>query len=1012
MNNHDRSKLGFKLCMLLLLFIGQLVPNLLYANDENDKPNVLLIAVDDLRPELGCYGAGHIHSPNIDRFSKSAVVFSRAYCQQSVCNPSRTSLMTGMRPDTIGVTGNHIHFRSNKPSVVTLPQHFKNHGYHAVAIGKIYHGVFPEGSSNTKWDTMGDPESWSEPAVRFGPRYYYTEAGMVAARQVYQRIYKPKNPGPDDWTQKLVFGPATESPDVPDSTLYDGKVADAAVEKLGQLKKQGKPFFLAVGFIKPHSPYIAPKKYFDLYQNVGVATDQSLPKHSPTFAGHGSNELRRYTDQPRKGPIAESQQQRVRHAYYACTSFIDAQIGKVLDELDRLKLTENTIVCLYGDHGYHLGEQGLWGKTTNFELDSRVPLIVRVPGMKGAGQASFSLVELVDIYPTLADLANLPIHDELEGRSFSSILDDASLETKDYALSQYPRGGGLMGYSMRTKTHRLTQWVDRKSGAIKATELYEYDGSFVEKENVASDKKNASLLDNLKKKLESVFEINARPTRPMNDKSDERPNILLIVSEDNGPELGCYGDKYAQTPNLDRLAGAGIRFQTAYVTQSVCSPSRGTILTGLYPHQNGQIGLATHQFAMFQEWPTTYSILKQAGYRTGMLGKLHVNPPDAIEKWIDFRAIKSSNFAKKNLGAYSSKAAEFFNDSKKPFFLTVNFPDAHWPVQNEVEDRPRSLLTPKDVRPMDYIHFDNPRMRGHIQGYYNCMSRLDECVGELLAELDKSGKADNTIVIYIGDHGAQFSRGKVFVTEGGLRIPFIVRWPGKAKAGHVSSQMVSTIDLLPTIVKAAGCQIPTNIPGIDLARVFDGNEKSIRKYLFGERNTDAAILHYPQRAIRDSRYKLIKTMLPDRPDPAVEKYLINGASNFRGSPTRKELEQADSATQRIYRQWLNPPEYQLFDLEKDPNEFVNLAEDAAMNDIKQRLITRLEKWQIETNDELRHSELLDKLTNEIDDCLEKKIRVPKGGWKYQKYLNPNNKLQKSKAQQPEKSDLSDKTMVA
>ena len=476
--------------------------------------------------------------------------------------------------------------------------------------------------------------------------------------------------------------------------------------------------------------------------------------------------------------------------------------------------------------------------------------------------------------------------------------------------------------------------------------------------------------------------------------AEERPNILLIVSEDNGPELGCYGDKFAKTPNLDRFASQGIRFKTAYVTQSVCSPSRGSILTGLYPHQNGQIGLATHKFAMFREWPTTYSILKKAGYRTGMIGKLHVNPPNAVEKWIDFRAIRPSNFGKKNLANYARKSSEFIKASEKPFFLTVNFPDAHWPVQNEVQGRPKTRLNKDDVRPMPYIAFDNERMRGHIQGYYNCLSRLDECVGELLKALEDSGKAKNTLVIYVGDHGAQFSRGKVFVTEGGLRIPFMVRWPGKVKAGLVSSQMVSTIDILPTIVSAAGEKVPKNVPGIDLCQVFKGNAKPIRKYLFGERNTDAAIFHYPQRAIRDSRYKLIKTLMPGTRDPAVHRYLVNGASNFRGSPTYEELKQENETTQRIYNDWLNPPKYQLFDLEKDPNEFVNLANDPALKKVKQRLIERLEKWQRETNDKLSDPALLAKLTVEVNDCLKKKIRVPEGGWKYLDYLNPEKQNQK------------------
>ncbi|MHC4879005.1 MAG: sulfatase-like hydrolase/transferase, partial [Planctomycetota bacterium] len=452
----------------------------------SERLNVLFIAVDDLRPDLGCYGASHIHSPNIDRLAATGRRFDRAYCQQAVCNPSRTSLMTGMRPDSTGVTGNHSHFRMNHPDVVTLPQHFKQHGYHAAAIGKIYHGVFPDGASIQKWDTMGDPQSWSVPAVRFGPRYYYTEEGIAAAKLVYRKLYRPKNPGPDDWTQKLVFGPATESPDVQDSVLYDGKVADKAVATLQQLRDTDKPFFLAVGFIKPHSPYIAPKKYFDLYDDVSLASHPEFPTGAPGYAGHGSGELRRYTDQPGKGDIPEDNQRRVRQAYFACISYIDAQIGRVLDELDRTGQADDTVVVLFGDHGYHLGEHGLWGKTTNFELDTRVPLIVRTPGMNVAGKATQSLVELVDLYPTLAELADLPITEQLEGTSFAAVLDDPSQVTKTAAFSQYPRGGGLMGYSMRTPTHRMTQWVQRQSGEVRATELYDYSDGLVETTNLAA----------------------------------------------------------------------------------------------------------------------------------------------------------------------------------------------------------------------------------------------------------------------------------------------------------------------------------------------------------------------------------------------------------------------------------------------------------------------------------------------------------------------------------------------
>ena len=213
---------GFKVCAFLCTALLLVTATNATAVE---RPNVLLIAVDDLRPELGCYGVGQVKTPHIDALAGTSLVAKRAYCQQAVCNPSRTSLLTGQRPDSIGVVTNHVHFRSKQPDVVTLPQHFKQHGYHAQAIGKIYHGVFPEGASKTVWDTMGDPPSWSAPAVRFGPRYYYTEDGVAQAKQAFLASYRPKDPEPDDWTRKLVFGPMTEAPNVSDDTLYDGKVA-------------------------------------------------------------------------------------------------------------------------------------------------------------------------------------------------------------------------------------------------------------------------------------------------------------------------------------------------------------------------------------------------------------------------------------------------------------------------------------------------------------------------------------------------------------------------------------------------------------------------------------------------------------------------------------------------------------------------------------------------------------------------------------------------------------------
>ena len=468
-----------------------------------ESPNVLLIVVDDLRPDLGCYGNSQAKTPHIDRFAKTALMFERAYCQQAVCNPSRTSVMTGLRPDSIGITGNHRHFRDTRTDVVTLPQHFKRNGYRTQSIGKIYHGVFPDGASRTVWDTMGDPESWSVPTTRFGPRYYYTEEGIRQAKQAYQAMYRPDNPGADDWTKKLVFGPMTEAPDVPDSTLYDGKVADAAVAALKQLAaKPDEPFFLAVGFIKPHSPFVAPKQYWELYDEdelTPVCTPH-FPSDAPKIAGHASGEIRRYTDQPNRGEIPAANARRMRHGYLACVSYVDTQVGKVLNELDRLELSDETIVVLFSDHGYHLGEHGLWGKTTNFELDTRVPLIVRVPGTKSAGQTSPGLTELLDIFPTLTELTGLPRPTAIEGKSFAPLLDQPDAPWKVAAFSQFPRGGNantggaVMGYSMRTNHWRYTEWVDRKTGQAVARELYDHRTRQTETANLAGRSQHTELV--------------------------------------------------------------------------------------------------------------------------------------------------------------------------------------------------------------------------------------------------------------------------------------------------------------------------------------------------------------------------------------------------------------------------------------------------------------------------------------------------------------------------------------
>ena len=436
--------------------------------------------------------------------------------------------------------------------------------------------------------------------------------------------------------------------------------------------------------------------------------------------------------------------------------------------------------------------------------------------------------------------------------------------------------------------------------------------------------------------------------------ADERPNVLLIVSEDNGPELGCYGDPYARTPNLDRLAAEGARFERAFVPFSVCSPSRAAFLTGLHPHQNGQIGLATHKFAMYEEnTPNVVSLLKSVGYHTGMIGKLHVNPENAFP--LDFHEIRGANFnRKKTVVDYADAASTFFKEAgDKPFFLSVNFPDAHLPFLRQANGRPADPLSADDVKPMSWAGVDSPRLREQVANYYNCLTRLDEGVGLLLERLEQAGHAEKTIVFYFGDHGAQFPRGKGTVYEGALHVPLIVRWPEVAKPGTARNELVSTIDILPTVLQAVGMRSTAEaLPGWDLQPLLaDKTPDSWRQYIFGLATGAFPRACYVQHSIRDERFKLISSPRPGTKnldsgtylDPKHPHFVVTGA-------TPEEQAAAPEHVRAAFDLWRVPLRYELYDLQRDPDQWHNLADDPQHAGVKARLIAALQDWQKQTRD--------------------------------------------------------------
>ena len=458
-----------------------------------------------------------------------------------------------------------------------------------------------------------------------------------------------------------------------------------------------------------------------------------------------------------------------------------------------------------------------------------------------------------------------------------------------------------------------------------------------------------------------------------------RPNILFIVSEDNGPELGCYGDKNAIaneiTPTLDQLARDGVMFQNAFVPYSVCSPSRACFYTGTHVAQNGHLGLATHKFAMYEAYPTFYKLLRDSGYRTGLIGKLHINPASAVSAHVDFRAISGANFGQggRNMRNYATQANRFITgdydgaEADKPFVLTINYPDAHLPMHHlaptgdpqDADTLPKNPVTREEVTTIPWVGTSSDRLLDQTAGYYNCLRRLDDGIAMVLDHLEAAGLSDDTLVIYIGDHGAQFSRGKTSVYEAGLRVPMIVRWPGKTVdlpgEFNAREELASTTDIMPTMLAAAGVPIPSHCSGFPLQPLLAGKKVPWRKYIFGHTAGSAPVLNYVQLSVRDERFKLISNPFKAEGMPDSLRELSNrsaiaylgGKSHFSAGTSQAELEAATTPAhvREAYARYLDPPRYELYDLNADPCEWMNLADDPAHAATLKRLIGALAAWQ-------------------------------------------------------------------
>ena len=482
------------------------------------KPNVLFISIDDVRPSLGVYGDSIAITPNIDKLAMDGITFTDSYCQSAVCAPSRASLMTGIRPDSTRVWHLGDKFRELKPDAVTMPQYFSKHGYHTVNIGKIFHNYMP------------DSVSWDEPDLRparylkkdwlkrDGETFYISEKVNTSQSIKRDSLLKIK---PIRYADGWNTGPAWEAAEVHDTMYYDGAQTKLAKATLTRLAKMNKPFYFGLGYFRPHLPFAVPKKYWDLYNpnQMPLAKNNKIPSGAPLYSMNSMYELRHYDGFSHIGHptssyrMSEDVIRKLRQGYYASVSYVDALLGDLFEHLIKIGIYDNTIIVIWGDHGWKLGDHNSWGKMTNYNIDLKVPVIIRYPNQENRGVKTDGMIELVDLFPSICELAGIDVPDYLQGTSFVPLTTNPELNWKNATFSQFHRrpkvsadGKRYMGYSINTKKYHLISWYGWDSetgtrGEFKSNELYDKEFDRFETQNLADRKDMRDILSMLSNQL-------------------------------------------------------------------------------------------------------------------------------------------------------------------------------------------------------------------------------------------------------------------------------------------------------------------------------------------------------------------------------------------------------------------------------------------------------------------------------------------------------------------------------
>ena len=915
-----------------------------FAEATSTPPNVLFIAIDDLRPELGCYGAESVRSPQIDTLAASGVTFERAYCQMAVCNPSRVSLLTGMRPDSTRVWDLVTRFRHTVPEVVTLPQQFTQHGYYAASFGKIFHNPWP------------DNDSWSEPH-RWPQKSSLWSDAAKERHAAYREQMRAE--GRAERFIDRIRAQATEMVEIPDEKHIDGAIADQAITALNRLAEHDQPFFLATGFVRPHLPFVVPRKYWDMYDRhaIPLSPNPFLPREAPSFAMNTMYELRDYIDfdrtaSPDEGSLTEDQQRRLKHGYYASVTFIDTLVGNLLAELEALDLADNTIVVLWGDHGWKLGEHNSWCKQTNYEIDTRVPLIIRVPASQATGQKTDALVELVDIYPTLCELAGLPVPAHAEGTSMVPLLTQPHQPWKPAAFSQFRRQDGsvpLMGYAMRTERFRYVEWQDRRTRKIVATELYDHSNDSLENNNVAGLTSNRPLLSELSRRMWNTLPPPPEYTPPQKQRPKvifqnrrDVPLTLFWITPDGHEQRKGGIEPGAQLPQTTTLGHRfRIRGPDGFTKDVTINKQRQTLVVKSEPPKaNGEEDLRPNiVFLMADDWswphagilgdplvqtpnfdrvasegvlfanafvstpsctPSRLSILTgqhhwrlQEGDSLGgsLREDYHVYP-----ELLQAAGYRIGRFGKgvwpsqhqfRNRDSFGERFRSFdeFLENRKPgepFCFWYGGQDPHRPYEwNVGADNGIDLSK---------IHVpgclpNNDTVRRDVADYLWEVQRFDREVGTVLTRLEAIGELENTIVVISGDNGMPFPRCKATLYDQGTRVPLAIRWGEKVSGARRIDDLVTLCDLAPTFLEAAGLKPAVQMTGRSLMPILESNRSGQfdPEWTFVLTGLERHVYSYPARAIRTPEFLYIRNFDPEK-WPTGEVDGRNPQYNFSESP--------------------------------------------------------------------------------------------------------------------------------